>query len=145
MFPSYFPINYFEFSGYSRVHLTPMLIMVDRRFSITTANAPDLSDLIETRLDTDESPTRGYQEMQDVIQMGLSRLLGSPHYIHEAAKNKAEQYMLQRIESDGTFYSYASSTILMVFALLALNYDRQHPIITIYHSRSHRTAMPIKS
>lgn len=38
--------------------------------------------------------------------------------------------MLQRIESDGTFYSYASSTILMVFALLALDYDRQHPIIT---------------
>ncbi|OME60626.1 squalene--hopene cyclase [Paenibacillus odorifer] len=130
LFPSYFPINYFEFSGYSRVHLTPMLIMADRRFSITTAHAPDLSDLMETRLDADESPTRGYQELQEVIQMGLSRLLGSPHYIHEAAKNKAEQYMLQRIESDGTFYSYASSTILMVFALLALDYDRQHPIIT---------------
>ncbi|WP_367272775.1 hypothetical protein [Paenibacillus tritici] len=82
LFPAYFPINYFEFSGYSRVHLTPMLIMADRRFSISTANAPNLSDLLETR-----------------------------------------------IESDGTLYSYAISTILMMLALLALDYDQQHPLI----------------
>lgn len=129
LFPNYFPINYFEFSGYSRVHLTPMLIMADRRFSITTAHAPDLSDLIDTRMEEDKPASRGYQEMQDVIHTGLKRLLGSPHYIHEAAKNKAEHFMLQRIESDGTLYSYATSTILMVFALLALDYDKQHPQI----------------
>ncbi len=130
LFPKYFPINYFEFSGYSRVHLTPMLIMADRRFSITTADAPDLSDLMDTRLKENEPTSREYQNMLDVIQTGLKRLLGSPHNIHEAAKLKAEQFMLQRIESDGTLYSYASSTILMVFALLALDYDKQHPLIT---------------
>lgn len=129
LFPAYFPINYFEFSGYSRVHLTPMLIMADRRFSISTANAPNLSDLIETRIESDGPASRGYQELQDVIQSGLNRILGSPHYIHEVARAKAEQFMLQRIESDGTLYSYATSTILMVFALLALDYDQQHPLI----------------
>ncbi|WP_136605343.1 squalene--hopene cyclase [Paenibacillus dokdonensis] len=131
LFPNYFPINFFEFSGYSRVHLTPMLIMADRRFSITTAHAPDLSDLKDPRLDVDDEPLpRGYQEMQDDIQIGLSRLLGTPRYIHEAASTKAEQFLLQRIESDGTLYSYASSTILMILALLAMDYDQQHPIIT---------------
>ncbi|WP_339803855.1 squalene--hopene cyclase [Paenibacillus sp. FSL R5-0744] len=130
LFPSYFPINYFEFSGYSRVHLTPMLIMADRRFSISTANAPDLSDLIDTRIEDAEPASRGYHELQDVIQTGLSRLLGSPRYIHEVARTKAEQFILQRIESDGTLYSYATSTILMVYALLALDYDQQHPLIT---------------
>ncbi|MCJ8013512.1 squalene--hopene cyclase [Paenibacillus sp. KQZ6P-2] len=130
LFPNYFPINFFEFSGYSRVHLTPLLIMADRRFSITTAHAPDLSDLLDPRFDKDEPITQGYQEMQDDIQTGLSRLIGTPRYIHEAATTKAEQFMLQRIESDGTLYSYASCTILMIFALLALKYDQQHPVIT---------------
>jgi sporulenol synthase len=37
--------------------------------------------------------------------------------------------MLDRIEADGTLYSYASSTILMVLALLALDYDRDDPLI----------------
>ncbi|WHY22100.1 squalene--hopene cyclase [Paenibacillus sp. G2S3] len=129
LFPSYFPINYFEFSGYSRVHLTPMLIMADRRFTISTANAPDLSDLIDTRFEEDEHASRGYLELQDVLQSGLKRLLGSPRHIHEVSQAKAEQFMLQRIESDGTLYSYATSTILMVFALLALDYDQQHPLI----------------
>ncbi len=38
--------------------------------------------------------------------------------------------MLERIEPDGTLYSYASCTFLMIFALLALGYDKQHPVIT---------------
>ncbi|MGZ9583166.1 squalene--hopene cyclase [Paenibacillus marinisediminis] len=139
LFPSYFPINFFEFSGYSRVHLTPVLIMADRRFSITSDHAPDLSDLLDPRVDTNEPISQGYREMQDDIQAGLSRLIGTPRYIHEAATTKAEQFMLQRIESDGTLYSYASSTILMIFALLALKYDQQHPIIT--HAIHGLTAM----
>ncbi|MFC3746898.1 squalene--hopene cyclase [Paenibacillus sp. GCM10012306] len=130
MFPNYFPINYYEFSGYSRVHLTPMLIMADRRFSITTADAPDLSDLLDSRIDVEEPDLHGYQEMQDDIHSGLSRLIGTPRSIHEAARDKAEQFILQRIESDSTLYSYATSTILMIFALLALKYDEQHPLIT---------------
>jgi sporulenol synthase len=68
--------------------------------------------------------------MLDSIQAGLSWLIGTPRYIHEVATTKAEQFMLQRIEADGTLYSYANSTILMILALLALGYDQQHPIIT---------------
>ncbi|MDR9856396.1 squalene--hopene cyclase [Paenibacillus sp. VCA1] len=129
LFPSYFPINYFDFSGYSRVHLTPMLIMADRRFSIRPADAPDLSDLKVSREDAEEPLPQQYRDMQKDIQSGLSRLIGTPRFIHEAATNKAEQYMLERIEPDGTLYSYASSTILMIFALLALKYEPKHPVI----------------
>jgi sporulenol synthase len=130
LLPNYFPMNYFEFSGYSRIHLTPMLIMADQRFSITIPHAPDLSDLLDPRNETNETTPPGYQQMQDDIRMGLDRLIGSPRSIHEVARTKAEQFMLQRIESDGTLYSYASSTILMIFALLAFDYDQQHPLIT---------------
>lgn len=130
LFPTSFPINFFEFSGYSRVHLTPMLIMADRHFSIKTAHTPDLGELNSHRNDVDKQHSRVFQELQSSIQTGLSRLIGTPHKIHEAATKKAEQFILQRIESDGTLYSYASSTILMIFAFLALGYDKQHPLIT---------------
>ncbi|MWV42777.1 squalene--hopene cyclase [Paenibacillus sp. HJL G12] len=129
LFPNYFPINYFDFSGYSRVHLTPMLLMANRHFSVQSAHAPDLSDLKDPRFDEDEPFSREYEEMQEDIRAGQNRLIGTPRSIHESARNKAEKFMLQRIESDGTLYSYASSTILMIFALLALGYDHRHPII----------------
>ncbi|MGG3505029.1 squalene--hopene cyclase [Paenibacillus lautus] len=129
LFPTYLPMNLFEFSGYSRVHLIPMLIMADRNFSISTDKAPDLSDLIDSRQNHDEPSPQENREIVESIRMGLSRLLGTPRYIHEAALHKAEQFMLNRIESDGTLYSYASSTILMLFAFLALGYDKRNPLI----------------
>lgn len=129
LFPAYMPINLYEFSGYSRIHLIPMLIMADRNFSISTDKAPNVSDLFDSRYDNDEPQSQEHREIAESIRIGFSRLLGTPRYIHEAALNKAEQFMLNRIESDGTLYSYASSTILMVFALLALGYDKRHPLI----------------
>ncbi|AWP28285.1 MULTISPECIES: prenyltransferase/squalene oxidase repeat-containing protein [Paenibacillus] len=129
LFPAYLPINLYEFSGYSRIHLIPMLIMADRNFSISTETAPDLSDLNDSRDDDDDSLPQENREIGESIRMGLSRLLGTPRFIHEAASTKGEKFMLDRIESDGTLYSYASSTILMVFALLALGYDKRHPIL----------------
>ena len=37
--------------------------------------------------------------------------------------------MLNHIEPDGTFYSYFSSTFLMIFALLSLGHSNNDPII----------------
>ena len=37
--------------------------------------------------------------------------------------------MLNHIEPDGTFYSYFSSTFLMIFALLSLGHPNNDPII----------------
>ncbi|MBH5318299.1 squalene--hopene cyclase [Paenibacillus sp. GSMTC-2017] len=135
LFPSSFPINIFDFSGYARVHLVPMLIMASKNFSIRTDNTPDLSAIILNRAsdsDIDESSehlTVEHQEMMGNMRSGLNRLLGASGYIHEVATKKAEQFMLDRIESDGTLYSYASSTIVMVFALLSLGYNNDHPLI----------------
>lgn len=130
LFPTYFPINIYDFSGYSRVHLIPMLIMGDKQFSMTSAHTPDLSDLYVRTMDEEDPLPRSFQEIQNIIKEGLKLLIGTPRYIHEAATTKAEQFMLKRIEADGTLYSYANSTILMILALLALEYDQQHPRIT---------------
>ncbi|RKP55051.1 squalene--hopene cyclase [Cohnella endophytica] len=130
LLPVSFPINVFEFSGYSRVHLIPMLIMADRNFSLKTEHVPDRYDLSSDDMDYDNRLSRGVQEMVGHIQAGLSKLTGTPRQLREAAKAKAEQFLLQRIEPDGTLYSYASCTILMIFALLALGYEKNHPLIT---------------
>lgn len=145
LLPASFPINIYDFSGYSRVHLIPMLIMADRRFSIKTARTPDLHELrVKHELHVDQNqneapPSREYREMLYRIQSGLGRFIGSPLHLHEASVKKAEQFILQRIESDGTLYSYASSTILMIFSLLALGYDQQHSLIA--HAIQGITAM----
>lgn len=131
LLPSSFPVNLYEFSGYSRVHLIPMLILADKRFSIRNPWTPDVSGLHAlSRPPADEAPTRNLTKLLDLIQIGLGRLIGSPASLHEAALGKAEQFILQRIEGDGTLYSYGTSTILMIYALLAQGYDKKHALIT---------------
>ncbi|WP_084011689.1 squalene--hopene cyclase [Paenibacillus kribbensis] len=130
LLPSSLPLSFFDFSAYSRVHLVPLLIMADRDFSVKTAHTPDLSELYTNRSPAEEPLSRKNRELLKYIQSALGHLVGTPQRIHQAAVKKAEQYMLERIEGDGTLYTYASSTVLMVFALLALGYDPQHPVIT---------------
>lgn len=124
LLPTISPVNLFSFSGYSRIHLIPMLIMA--RLDYRVQSNVDLTGFIlngTDRIEHEELPIEFFQ-MQDSVYTGCSRLIGSA--LNEIAKEKAEAFMLDRIEEDGTLYSYASSTILMVFALLALGYDPQH-------------------
>ncbi|MGZ7445117.1 prenyltransferase/squalene oxidase repeat-containing protein [Paenibacillus sp. TH7-28] len=130
LLPPSFPVSFFDFSGYSRVHLVPLLIMAGRNFSLKTPLTPDLSDLYAGRTWDEEVISRENRDLLTQIQAGINRLIGPPQHIRHAAVKRAEQYMLERIEADGTLYTYASSTVLMVFALLALGYDRRHPVIT---------------
>lgn len=126
--PSYSPINLFEFSGYSRIHLIPMLIMAKLNFSIESP--VQLNELIVSNSirDTDEHLSISHCLMQERINSSCSRLIGSN--LNDIAMEKAAEFMLTRIEEDGTLYSYASSTFLMIFALLALGYDSEHSLIT---------------
>ncbi|SDH21651.1 sporulene cyclase [Alteribacillus persepolensis] len=130
LLPTSFPVNFFDFSVYARSNLTPIFIAADYRFSIKTERSPDISDLFLNRNDHGwERELRGLQSLQSLIRQGIDKLAGYSHELHEIALEHAEKYMLQRIEPDGTFYSYFSSTFLMVFALMARGYPKQHPVI----------------
>lgn len=129
LIPDFMPLNLYSFSGYARVHLVPMLVMASLNFSVQTAQVPDLSDLIETRSGGEQALPNDHVELQTFIHAGTSRLIGSPRSLREAALDKAERFMLDRTEADGTLYSYATSTVLMVFALLALGYGKDHPAV----------------
>lgn len=106
LLPPSSPINFYSFSVYSRVNLAPIMILADKKFSLKTSKSPDLKDLFNPR------------EVQ-----------GFPTHTHQLATEYAKQYMLNRIEPDGTLLSYFSSTFLMIFALLSLGYSKSDPII----------------
>ncbi|SDH48358.1 squalene--hopene cyclase [Alteribacillus bidgolensis] len=130
LLPTSFPVNFFDFSVYARVNLLPILIAADYTFSIKTARTPDLSNLFLNRnVDGWERELHDLRSFLSPIQQGINRLIGYPNELHQLALERAEQYMLQRIEADGTFYSYFSSTFLMIFALMARGYAKQHPVI----------------
>jgi sporulenol synthase len=139
LLPSSFPISIYDFSGYARVHIIPVLLLADRQFTIKTNRSPDLSGLLANhsgnRLrhfdsDAPRPPSRELQTVLEHIKTGISSLTGVPRQLHEVAKKRAERYMLERIEPDGTYYGYATCTFLMIFALLSIGYDKRHPIIT---------------
>ncbi|MDD9268223.1 squalene--hopene cyclase [Paenibacillus sp. GCM10023248] len=139
LLPPSSPISFYDFSGFARVHFAPILIMADRQFVRTTAATPDLAHLYtnpksskpqELRPATrDRQLTRGFQELLAGLQTGIKQLAGLPEQLHKRAVQAAESYMLERIEADGTLYSYATSTLLMILALSSLGYDRHHPVI----------------
>ena len=130
LLPLSFPVNFYSFSVFGRANLTPIMILADKKFTITTAKSPNLSELQIDRNTPD--PWIRSSEMRSLfsfLEDGVKNLLGLPGDLHRLAIERAKKYMLDRIEPDGTFYSYYSCTFLMIFALLSLGYKKTDPII----------------
>lgn len=129
--PSASPVNFYDFSGYARVHLAPMILLADKRFVISNERTPSLSDLLRY----DPSPvikneaSKRSNALWNELNQFVEKLISMPAHVHQLALHKAERYMLDRIEADGTLYSYASATFFMIFALLSLGYDKHNPVI----------------
>ncbi|WP_319633429.1 terpene cyclase/mutase family protein [Paenibacillus psychroresistens] len=129
--PSISPVNFFDFSGYARVHLAPVMLLAEKRFIITNERTPELSNLFRldpSLLDLPEHSQRS-NSIWNELNLIMDKVTSLPDQLHQKALHKAEQFMLDRIEADGTLYSYSSATIFMIFALLSLGYDKHHPPI----------------
>ncbi|MEY8192604.1 squalene--hopene cyclase [Peribacillus simplex] len=130
LIPDSFLINLFDFSMFGRTNIIPLLILANLGFSRRTLRSPDLSDLYlkkENRFFTEDPE---FRSVFDSIQKGIKGLKDYPGNLRELALNRAEQYMLDRIEPDGTLCNYFGSTSMMIFALLARGYSNTHPVIT---------------
>ncbi|MEH6944142.1 squalene--hopene cyclase, partial [Bacillus sp. JJ722] len=130
LIPDSFPINLFDFSMFGRTNIIPFLILANLGFSRRTQRSPDLSDLYlkkENRFFTEDPE---FRSVIHLIQKGIKGLKDYPGYLSGLALDRAEQYMLDRIEQDGTFCNYFGSTSMMIFALLARGYSNTHPVIT---------------
>ncbi|WP_306453942.1 terpene cyclase/mutase family protein [Bacillus sp. FJAT-45350] len=130
LLPPSAPINFYEFVGYTRVHIAPILITSNLNYQYKTIRTPDLSDLINDRFPNDiEFNSENTRFILSTIKKEINKLLELPQNIRKLAITKAEQYMLERIEPDGTLYSYFGATFNMIFALLALGYPKDHYLI----------------
>ncbi|WP_239587447.1 squalene--hopene cyclase [Bacillus pakistanensis] len=146
LIPRQFPISFWDFSSYARVHLAPLLILKKYKFVMTRNSTPDLKRLLvkptNNMRPVESSETRFFLELLD---KGISLIQEYPQYIQQKAIRKAEQYIRQRIEGDGTLYSYVTSTFFMIYSLLALGYSKKHPIIikAIQGLKNHRYNLKI--
>lgn len=131
LLPSFFPVSLFSFSVYGRANLIPIMIAANYKYSLKTKKSPNLSDLFINR-DEPFFPwfrSKEWKSLYKIIKQSIKYLIGLPSYLHASAIQQAKQYMLDRIEKDGTFYSYFSSTFFMIFALLALGHPKKDRII----------------
>ena len=93
LLPESLPLNFYDFSGYSRVHLVPLLIMADRNCRARSKRTPDLSELFLDARSEEEDPltlTPESREPLKLIQSALAHLVGTPQRIRHAAVNRAE-------------------------------------------------------
>ena len=128
LLPSWAPVNYFDFSGYARVHMAPILICAGKKFSYKLPDAPDLTDLYPA-----SNKQKKLNETPQILKKELDKVTKlipiSLHDIRNLAIEEAERFILHRLEWDGTLYSYFTASFPMFFALLALGYDKRHPVI----------------
>ncbi|WP_025730490.1 squalene--hopene cyclase [Heyndrickxia ginsengihumi] len=131
LLPPSFPINFYQISVFGRSNIAPIMILAAKKYSKKTKNSPDLSDLLsqrESHTSWERSPE--WISILSFIEKEIKKLSEIPEQLHVKAIERAKTYMLERIEPDGTLYSYFSSTFLMIFALLALGYSKHDPHIT---------------
>ncbi|WP_139891892.1 squalene--hopene cyclase [Bacillus sp. D386] len=125
MLPPHVHFNMYQCSNYARVHLTPMTICINKRFMY------EHKGIDKSFLDGQEGgwfrEERFFQTEQLINQ--LKTLNFSPSSWQKAGYQSAEKLMIDRIEKNGTLYSYSSATCYMIYALLALGYKRNSAII----------------
>jgi len=131
LLPSFQPVNFFQFSAYARIHFIPMLLASNKKFAISTKNKPDLSDLYSRADESFQAITHLEDQRSPIsfIWKEIKQIGKWPAYLHQLGFQYAEKYILDRLEEDGTLYSYASATFFMIYGLLSLGYRKDSPVI----------------
>ncbi|MGD6967100.1 squalene--hopene cyclase [Rossellomorea vietnamensis] len=128
LLPSYFPVSFMDFSAYARVHMAPLLLLKSGEYTRKNFLPPDISDLM-TEKEADLLFRKNERIFVDSLTKGLEAIAAVPANLRKISIKAAMDYMLSRIENDGSLYSYFSSTFYMIFALLSQGYSREHPLI----------------
>ncbi|MDR7668379.1 prenyltransferase/squalene oxidase repeat-containing protein [Bacillus altitudinis] len=129
LIPTSFPLHFYHLSAYARIHFVPMMIVLNKRYT-SHAAFPSLAHLDEnmSKNPFDWFMAREERSTDDFLMyMRSYTALDSrlDFFGYEAAK----RYMFDRLEKDGTLYSYLSATIFMVYALMSLGYSPGHHLI----------------
>ncbi|MEB3055228.1 prenyltransferase/squalene oxidase repeat-containing protein [Bacillus pseudomycoides] len=122
------PLSIFELSSSARIHLIPMMICMNKRFTVSKTILPNLDYI------SGGSKKQWFREERSSLFQTLlgdvKKFLSYPLSLQHKGYKEAERFMIERIETNGTLYSYASATFYMIYALLALGHSIQSPLIS---------------
>lgn len=121
------PLSIFELSSSARIHLIPMMICMNKRFTVSKTILPNLDHI------SGSSKSEWFREdrssLFETILGEVKKFVTYPLSLHHKGDKEAERFMIERIDRNGTLYSYASATFYMIYALLALGHHIQSPLI----------------
>ncbi|EME76332.1 squalene--hopene cyclase [Bacillus sonorensis] len=132
LIPPVFPLHFYHFSAYARIHFVPMAIALNKKYVLKNEQIGSLRHLDEnmSKNPLDWLSIRSFDERNFYpFNLQWKELLKWPVYVHNLGFEAGKRYMLDRIEQDGTLYSYASATIFMVYSLLSLGISKNDPVI----------------
>jgi sporulenol synthase len=128
--PKWAPINIYNLVGYARAHWIPIIICSNLDASFVHAQTPKLSHLhLREAQEEDHRLLDGLKILSHYVKNTVKKLSSTPRELRRKAFKNAEHYMIDRIEKNGTLYSYFSASFFMIYSLMALGYDKDHPII----------------
>lgn len=117
--PSWLPLSLFDLSGHARAHLVPVLMLSSGSFRLGEGRLPQLTELIAGEDRGFSLPTLLPEPLAGMLQA-----MADGHTpLYPASLERAERYLLERIEPNGTLLTYSTATMLMVAALLSIGYD----------------------
>ncbi|MDG5787429.1 prenyltransferase/squalene oxidase repeat-containing protein [Evansella sp. AB-P1] len=138
LLPKFIPGSFYRMTSYVKVHLASVLIAASKRFTVAKSNEeknetlPSIDHLIiekkivkrlwKQRRKCEKNDSRNFDNNNAFSFLGKS-------YFRKKAWKRAEEYILNHIEKDGTLGSYVTASIYMIYSLLALGYDKKSPII----------------
>lgn len=129
--------NLFQFVGYARVHVVPILIMAQQQYHI---KLPKYNEI-----DTWLQPLKNAITMES-FQTELSTIHFSPtKALRRRSLQAGIEFMLERIEPDHTLYSYMTSTFFMIFALLSVHQTQYNQTIKLAYRGIKTFHFPLSS
>ncbi|OAT82057.1 squalene-hopene cyclase [Bacillus sp. MKU004] len=130
LIPRTFPISFWDFSSYARAHIVPFLLVRDARYHLQSARTPNIRHLfLQGRSDSLHDIDEDRFFLFEKLKEGIKGLAGFPELLRSEARQFAKDYMLKRIERDGTYLSYFSTTFFMIYALKSIGYRSDSSII----------------
>ncbi|MCQ6266711.1 squalene--hopene cyclase [Fictibacillus sp. WQ 8-8] len=106
-------LNFYDISSYARAHFAPVLLGMSQKFQLRSGSTPCLKHL--------------YTKMEDGLWDETQVTRRKASYSYQTAF--LENYILKRIEADGTLLNYASTSFLMVYGLISIGYKKDSPMI----------------
>ena len=136
LLPNWFPLTIYDFSSWARATIVPLLILLDRKPVVEVPEWARIDELYPAPVEeTDYSiikPSRliGWETFfyaGDTVLRQLERLPWNP--ARSQAIKKAEEWVLDHQEEDGSWGGIQPPWVYSLMALRALGYPLDHPVM----------------